>query len=271
MSRLLVTGAAGGLGQGLLDHLRPHFSLRLVDVLEQPTLYPQDDALTGDLSDPSFAALAVRGCDAILHLAAVHGLAIPFEATLDTNYRALIHLMDAACANNLRRVVFASSNHGWGFHPRSAAPLADTAPPRPDGWYAVSKIWGEAVMALYADAHGMSNTSLRIGNCGPDVPDERRRRMWISYRDLAALIVMSLGRSDPGHLAVFACGECPDPFFDTSGAKHLGFVARDHPDDHLVRADVALEPAPPGIAGQTIGGAYAAANFHADLKDLTQS
>jgi len=264
MTRLLVTGAAGGLAQGLLDHLRPHFTLRLLDI--RPVPDAQDEALTGDLADPSVAARAVDDCDAVLHLAAVHGLTIPFEATLDANYRATIALMEAACAARLRAVVFASSNHGWGFHPRGTAPLPNDAPPRPDGWYAVSKIWGEAVMAFYGVAYGMATTSLRIGNCGPDVPDERRLRMWISYRDLAALIGLAVARTDPGHRSVFACADCPDAFFDTSGARAMGFAPQDRPGDHLAHPGVADQPPPDGIAGIAIGGAFAAANFHTDIE-----
>jgi uronate dehydrogenase len=266
MTRLLITGAAGGLAQGLLNHLRPQFTLRLMDIVPLQTIHPQDELLTGNLADPSVAARAVEGCDAVLHLAAVHGLTIPFESTLDANYRATLALMEAAQAARLRAVVFASSNHGWGLHPRGDAPLPDHAPPRPDGWYAVSKIWGEAVMALYGDAYGMATTSLRIGNCGPDVPDERRLRMWISYRDLAGLIGLAVARQTPGHQAIFACADCPDAFFDTSGAREMGFAPQDRPENHLAHPGVAADDPPDGIAGLAIGGPFAAANFHADLE-----
>ncbi|MCU0905871.1 MAG: NAD(P)-dependent oxidoreductase [Rhodobacteraceae bacterium] len=264
MSRLLVTGAAGGLGRGLRPHLRRHWRLRLTDVVPPGPIDPQDEVVTGDLCDPAIAARAVAGCDAVLHLAAVHGLTITFSETLDVNYTGTLHLMDAAVAAGVRRVVFASSNHGWGFHPRANAPLPDDAPPRPDGWYAVSKLWGEAVMALYADMHGMTNTSLRIGYCGADVPDERRRQMWLSFRDLAALVTLSLTRPGPGHAAFFAAADCNAPAFAGETARRLGFVPQDRPDDHLAHPGIAAEPPPPGLAGEAMGGAFAAANFRAD-------
>lgn len=271
MRRLLITGAAGGLGQGILDFLRPHFALRLLDIVPVSKLHPGDEEVTGDLADPDFATRAVAGCEAVLHLAAVHGLTIPFEATLNSNYRAVLNLMEAARVERIRPIAFASSNHGWGFHPRTSAPLAVTSPPRPDGWYAVSKVWGEAVMALYGDAYGMATTSLRIGNCGPDVPDERRSHMWISYRDLASLIVIALQREDPGHRALFACGECPDPFFDTSSAKELGFSPLDPAIDHLADPGIADQSLSDGMAGLAIGGAFAAANFQADIHNWSKS
>lgn len=271
MRRLLVTGAAGGLGHGLRPHLRTQWRLRLTDIVPVGPLEPEDEAVTGDLSDPAFAARAVADCDAVLHLAAVHGLSIPFDQTLAVNYHGLLHLMEAAVAAGVGRVVFASSNHGWGFYPRAAAPLPETAAPRPDGWYAVSKIWGEAVMALFADVHGMTNTSLRIGNCGPTVPDERRSHLWISFRDLAALIDLALVRPGPGHRAVFACADCDAPFFDGAGARAMGFRPLDRPSDHLAHPGVSAEPAASGVEGQAIGGAFAAANFRGDPDTWSRS
>ena len=264
MMRLFVTGAAGGLATGLRPFLRTMFDLTLVDIAPIDALHPGERAVQMDLGDRDGLQAAMQGCDAVLHLAAVHGLTISFEQTLDVNYRALIGLMDGAQECGIKRVIFASSNHGWGFYPRSDAPLTDLAPPRPDGWYAISKIWAEAVMAYYADTRAMATTSLRIGNCGPDVPDERRLHMWISYRDLARLIALCLARTTPGHAAFFACGDCPDPFFDTSAARAMGFVPLDRPGDHVTHPDIATRGPEPGIAGRLIGGHFARANLLVD-------
>lgn len=185
---LLVTGAAGLVGTGIRAHLAETYDLvlftrRMIEDL------PDGCRLTfGDMTDPNSIDKAVKSCDAVLHLAAVHGLTISFEETLEVNYRGTIALMDAVVRHNVSHVVFASSNHGWGFYPISETPLAETAPPRPDGWYAINKIWAEAVMAYYADAHGLVTTSLRIGNANTHVLDERRTHMWLSYRDFAALV-----------------------------------------------------------------------------------
>ena len=53
---------------------------------------------------------------------------------------------------------------------------------RPDSRYGVSKVFGEAVGALYADKHGLGVTCLRIGNFGDvplDQPRERRVRVML--------------------------------------------------------------------------------------------
>jgi uronate dehydrogenase len=151
--------------------------------------------------------------------------------------------------------------YGWGFYPRAAAPLGDAAPPRPDSWYGISKVWSEAVLSYLADCHGIRATSLRIGNCGPNVPDERRTHMWISFDDLAQLVRLALARTDRGHRAVFATADCAAPFFDNSGARALGFITRDRPEHHLADPSIASHRPAEGIAGQALGGRYAAASL----------
>lgn len=269
--KLLVTGASGIVGTGLRPHLEAFYDLRLARRRAMQDIDADVETVIGDIAAPDVIARAVKGCDAILHLAAVHGTGIAFEETLDVNYAGLVALMDAAVAEDVKHVVFASSNHGWGMWPRKASPLPQTAPPRPDGWYGVSKIFGEAVMAFYADTCGIRATSLRIGNCGPAVEDERRQHMWISFADLAQLIRLSLERTDFGHRAVFATADCPTPFFDNAGARAMGFAAKDRPQNNLADPAIATHPPAPGMEGAAIGGGYAAANFRASRDDWEKS
>ncbi|SIS69573.1 NAD-dependent epimerase/dehydratase family protein [Paracoccus saliphilus] len=269
--KLLVTGAAGIVGTGICPLLAEDFDLRLSMRRATESTPEGAEVVIGDIADPEIVARAVEGCHGVLHLAAVHGTEIGFEETLDVNYRGVVALMEKAVAAGVCHVIFASSNHGWGMWPRDAAPLADTAPPRPDGWYGVSKIFGESVMAYYADTRGIATTSLRIGNCGSSVEDERRRHMWMSFRDMADVIRLALRRETPGHRAVFATADCKAPFFDNAGLRELGFETRDRPDDHLHTPQVASEQQAPGMAGAAIGGAYAEANFCADRKAWEKS
>lgn len=262
MTKILITGGTGTLGQALAQRLRPEFTLRS---LARSTAENYDEAACGSIDDPAAVAEAVAGCDAIIHLACAYKTEISFEETLDVNYRGTILLMEEARKQGVAHVIFASSNHGWGFYPRSAAPLPETAPPRPDGWYGISKIWGEAVMAFYADAYGMSTTSLRIGSCFADVADERQTHMWLSFDDLEQLIRLSLARKGPGHRALNATGACQEPFFDISQAQEMGFSPKDRPEDHYRSPEIAQQSPPKGIFGRAMGGGFVAANFKADI------
>ncbi len=262
MQRILVTGGAGLLGQVIATHMSEEAELRALARREAPGYHA---TFLGSIEDPELVARAVEGTDAIVHLACRYADDVSFEETLDVNYRGTITLMDAAVAAGVRNVIFASSNHGWGFHPRSAAPLADSAPPRPDGWYGISKIWGEAVMAYYADAHGLVATSLRIGSCFAEVVDERQGHMWLGFGDFIQLLRIALARTDIGHRALHAVSDCPAPFFSNAEAKSLGFAPQQAPGDHLAAPDVMSAAPANDIFGRAIGGSFARANFKAQL------
>ena len=67
---------------------------------------------------------------------------------------------------------------------------------RPDSRYGVSKAFGEALGALYADKHGLRVLCLRIGNVGDQPLDQRRLSIWISPEDLAQLVRIGLEHPD---------------------------------------------------------------------------
>lgn len=117
---VLLTGAAGGLGT-LMRGLLPEYgyTLRLFDV--RP-IEDEPDAITADLCDTQALREAVRGVDAIVHLAGI-SLEAPFEKILKSNIEGTYHLYEAAREEGVRRIVFASSNHAVGYTP---APRATT-------------------------------------------------------------------------------------------------------------------------------------------------
>lgn len=263
--KILITGAGGLVGSGVRPYLAEQFDeVVLLDRKAPAEVAGNERVVIGDLTDPALLAEAMAGVTGVFHLACVHGYSISFEETLDSNYRGLVQLLEAFVAVGGSHFVFASSHHGWGYHPRDEM-VRVSDPPRPDGWYAVSKIFGEAAVAHAADAHGFSALSLRIGNCDTAVLDERRTHMWMSFRDVAGLAMCGLGRPEPGHLAVFATADCVEPFFDNSGLRALGFSPHDRPQDHLARPEIATEPKAPGIVGLTVGGDYARTNLRADV------
>ncbi|MDX3532536.1 NAD(P)-dependent oxidoreductase, partial [Streptomyces sp. ID05-39B] len=112
---VLLTGAAGGLGT-LMRELLPAYGyeLRLLDL--RP-VEGEPDAIVADLADRDAVREAVRGVDAIIHLAGI-SLEAPFEKILGANIVGTHHLYEAAREEGVPRIVFASSNHAVGFTPR---------------------------------------------------------------------------------------------------------------------------------------------------------
>ena len=120
LQRLLLTGAAGGLGQVLRQRLRGLAPvLRVSDIAGMGApLDAQEEVNTCDLADKQAVDAMVAGCDAIVHLGGV-SVERPFEEVLEANIKGIFHLYEAARRHAVKRIVFASSNHVIGFYQQS--------------------------------------------------------------------------------------------------------------------------------------------------------
>ncbi len=145
---VLLTGASGKLGRALTRHLAADgWSLRLTDIAPCPDVIPANASFTqADLNDAVTMLRLAEGCGAIVHLGGI-SVERPFEEVLGPNIRGLYHIYEAA-RREQARVIFASSNHSIGFHERSETIAADTQF-QPDGFYGLSKAYGELMGRLY--------------------------------------------------------------------------------------------------------------------------
>ncbi|TMJ72547.1 MAG: NAD(P)-dependent oxidoreductase, partial [Alphaproteobacteria bacterium] len=187
MARILLTGAAGGIGTRLRKLLKPVYpDLRLSDITKPAELHPDETFLAADLARIDEVEKIVDGIDGIIHLGGISGEA-PWEGILQSNIIGCYNLFEAARRKSVQRVVFASSNHAVGFYPRHHHIGVDVTV-RPDSRYGVSKAFGEALGSLYADKHGLRVLCLRIGNFGDKPLDKRRLSIWVKPEDLVQLI-----------------------------------------------------------------------------------
>ncbi|MGW0736208.1 NAD-dependent epimerase/dehydratase family protein [Streptomyces sp. NPDC002851] len=224
---VLLTGAAGGLGT-LMRELLPAFGyhLRLFDVRRIPGA---PDAITADLADKAAVHEAVRGVDAVLHLAGI-SLEASFDRILRANIEGTYHLYEAAREEGVRRMVFASSNHAVGFHPRprSGDPrLPVDVPHRPDTYYGLSKAFGEDLAQFYWDKFGVETVSVRIGSCFPEPTSVRMLSLWLSPADGARLFHAALTAPEVGHTVVYGSSANTRLWWDLSAARGLGYEPRD--------------------------------------------
>ncbi|MDX3093830.1 NAD(P)-dependent oxidoreductase [Streptomyces sp. ME01-24h] len=248
---VLLTGAAGGLGT-LMRALLPAYGyrLRLLDMLP---VEGAPDAITADLADRAALREAVRGVDAIIHLAGI-SLEAPFEKILRANIEGTHHLYEAAREEGVPRVVFASSNHAVGFTPRPVGndPLipVDT-PRRPDTFYGLSKCFGEDLAQLYWDLHGLETVSIRIGSCFREPTSVRMLSVWLSPEDCARLLHAALTAEGVGHTVVYGSSANTRLWWDLSSARALGYEPRDDSEPFaaaLVAEQGELDPANPDHA-----------------------
>lgn len=225
MQKVLMTGAAGNVGRLLRPILRQHYALAVTDMVEFDAAEGETKTV-GDLASPKFCDGLVKDVDAVLHLAGLVAPDVDFEETLEPNYRALLNLLEACRAHRTGRFVFASSHHIVGLHPSSER-HDESAPVAPDGFYGLSKAFGEAASSMYARRYGIRTLILRIGNADPHVVDGRRERLWTSGRDMAQLIDIGLRHPDVTCDIVYAVSNCPDPIFDNRRAEQLGYRPAD--------------------------------------------
>ncbi|MFG2190963.1 NAD-dependent epimerase/dehydratase family protein [Streptomyces sp. NPDC048639] len=228
---VLLTGAAGGIGTLMRERLPRHgYDLRLFD---RAPVEGEPDAITADLADAEALREAVRGVDAIIHLAGIPREST-FETILRTNIQGTYHLYEAARAEGVRRIVLASSNHAVGFTPRPAgspvhhgALIPEDTPHRPDTFYGLSKCFGEDLASLYWDRHGLETVSLRIGSCFPEPTSVRMLSIWLSPDDCARLLHAALTAEDVGHTVVHGSSANTRLVWDLSSARALGYEPRD--------------------------------------------
>ncbi|MEU5637014.1 NAD-dependent epimerase/dehydratase family protein [Streptomyces rishiriensis] len=254
---VLLTGAAGGLGTLMRDLLPAYgYELRLFDL--RP-VEGAPEAIVADLADKAAVREAVRGVDAIIHLAGI-SLEAPFEKILAANIAGTYNLYEAAHDEGVQRVVFASSNHAVGFtpRPRGEEPLipVDT-PRRPDTFYGLSKSFGEDLAQLYWDKHGLESVSVRIGSCFAEPTSVRMLSVWMSPADGARLLHAALTAENVGHTVVYGSSANTRLWWDLSTARALGYEPQDDSEPYaekLVAEQGELDPE--NIAHAYLGGHF---------------
>lgn len=258
MKHILLTGASGLVGTALRPWLAKAYDrVTLTDVRALPVpLSANEIFIQGDIVDLAFVSRLLEGVDGIVHLAGMVGAKYTYDDVLGPNFSGTYNVYEAARLAGISRVVYASSHHAVGFHPRGTA-IDHTTAPRPDGYYGLSKAFGEATGSYFVDAYSLHVLAIRIGYVGENVVNERRLHTWISARDLAQLIHIGLTTPDLGYQVVYGVSENPDPFFDNSNAIRLGYVPQDRALDNL--ADPSLKDAQPdetSLEGRLIGGQF---------------
>jgi uronate dehydrogenase len=257
-NRILLTGAAGGLGKVLRERL-PAFAhqVRLSDICDMPATHAHEDAVICDLADKAAVDALVAGCDAIVHFGGV-STEQAFERLLGANICGVFHLYEAARRHGVKRVVFASSNHVIGFYPQTER-LDAASPRRPDSYYGLSKAYGEDMATFYFDRYGIETVSIRIGSSFPAPQNPRMLDTWLSYDDLVQLVECSLYAPNVGHTIVYGVSTNRDTWWDNRLAAHLGYQPKDTSEPWRA----AIEALPPLAADDPLrvyqGGAFVAA------------
>ncbi len=262
MKRLLITGAAGGLGSVMRDKLA-HLAdtIRLSDMSDMGEAKSNEEIVTCDLGDAAAVEDLVKGCDGIVHFGgkSTEG---PWSVINTANIQGVVNLYEAARKHGMPRIVFASSNHAIGFY-RQDQVIDNTVYPRPDGLYGVSKVFGEAMANAYHDKFGQETAIVRIGSCFPEPRNHRMLSTWMSYDDFARMIERIFDVPKLGCPIIYGASANTATFWDNSKVAWLGWQPQDNSESYRAQVDANTpKPAPdaPDVLWQ--GGMFCADTIH---------
>jgi nucleoside-diphosphate-sugar epimerase len=166
---ILVTGGNGDIGQYVIRELLAHdLNPAVLDIREPREPDERGAFIQCDLTNLEDTIAAVRGYDAVIHLAAIpHPYNDPLDRVIGVNTIACFNVLEAVRRNGIPRIVYgcSESSSGFGIHNVALTPLylpIDEAHPCwPHESYSLSKWFGEEMVANYAHAYKIEGISLR--------------------------------------------------------------------------------------------------------------
>lgn len=158
--KILITGADGFIGSHLTEELvRRGYDVRAFVLynsfnswgwLDHSSKEVKDnlEVFTGDIRDPHGVKTAMKGCDVVLHLAAL--IAIPYsyhspDTYVDTNIKGTLNIVQAARELGIQKVIHTSTSEVYGT--AQFVPITEEHPLQGQSPYSASKI-GADQMAL---------------------------------------------------------------------------------------------------------------------------
>lgn len=262
---VLITGASGYIGGILRERLaRSDRQLRLFDGQPLPTDRPQQTSecfVSGSITDFDQMRAAARGVAVIVHLAALHHPEIDtvhaWSEIESVNVRGTLNVFEAARQEQVPRVVFASSNHAVGFYPTNQLPAPDYLFPRPDTFYGVSKVAGEALGSLYHYRYGLEVACLRILTCVRRPHDVRSLATWLSPSDTGRLFEAAISCPALDFIVAWGVSANSRAWFDMGEATRMGYIPQDNAEDFRDELVNVTQGISTDDVGRFLGGARA--------------
>ena len=240
--RIVVTGAAGLIGNALLEPLAARHEVVALDRRRV------QGGRRVPLSSVRRLVSSFADADTVVHLAADPRWGATWRSVARNNIAGTRNVLEAARRCGVRRVVFASSNattagyekdEPWcrivagdytGVDAATMPRISTSLPVRPENLYGVSKVFGEAACRYFSDRFGISAICLRIGSVRPDDRPRQPRHFatLLTHRDLIALVTSAIDAPDAiRFLICYGVSNNTWRLYDLAEADQLGFRPRD--------------------------------------------
>lgn len=162
-NKILVTGADGFIGSHLTEELiRQGYNVKAFVLYNSfnswgwldhssPEIKDNLEVFAGDIRDPYGVKAAMKGCDIVLHLAAL--IAIPYsyhspDTYIDTNVKGTLNIVQAARELNVQKIVHTSTSEVYGT--ARFVPITEEHPLQGQSPYSASKIGADQIaMSFY--------------------------------------------------------------------------------------------------------------------------
>jgi len=170
--KILITGGGGFIGSAVSRILVENgHKVRLLDINLRESSGSKDiENIQGSILDKYIVSEAVKGCDAVIHLAAMLGVRKTDELRLqclNINIEGSVNIFDACVKERVQRIIFSSSSEVYG--ESNSEYISEDSPIQPKSVYAVSKIAAEEYLKAYAKNYGFEYSIVRFFNvygCG---------------------------------------------------------------------------------------------------------
>jgi nucleoside-diphosphate-sugar epimerase len=170
--RALVTGGGGFIGSHVTERLlQEGYDVRVLDNFSTGRrenlldLGGEVEVVEGDIQSYERAHTAVRGCDVVVHQAALPSVPRSVQDPLTSNASNVIGTLNvllAARDSDVGRVIYASSSSVYGAD--ETLPKSEDLPVAPISPYAVAKLAGEGYCRSFWEVYGLETVALRYFN-----------------------------------------------------------------------------------------------------------
>lgn len=186
--KVLVTGSAGHLGEGLVRTLRT-LAIPVVGVDILPGVFTDH---AGTIADRAFVRECMQGIDVVLHTATLHKPHVGTHSRqdfIDTNITGTLNLLEESAAAGVRSFIFTSTTSAFGdaLIPSPGSPAAwitEGVVSIPKNIYGVTKTAAEDLCALFHRNHRLPCLVLRTSRFFPEEDDNVKVRQ--AYTDANA-------------------------------------------------------------------------------------